>query len=274
MGVRNRLIATLLVRNGRIVQSVNFKHTNVIGNLFTAVDFFATWEVDELVILDVSRIPGGHEQFLKEVVYEVTHRCFIPITVGGWIRSVEDAQKTIRWGADKVVINTEAYRQPELIAQMAMALGSQAVVVSIDVHKGEDGDRVCIDRGKEMVKCIPIEWAKWAVDCGAGEIYLTSIDRDGSMLGYDLELTKAVSEAVSVPVIASGGVGKWEHLVDGLTIGMADAVSVANKFHFMEHSTRAAKLFLMRAGMNVRPTTFMDMGWDRRVQYQVNYRAT
>lgn len=273
MTVRNRLIATLLVRNGRIVQSVGFRHTNVIGNLFTAVDFFTTWEVDELVVLDVSREPSGHERFLKEVVNGVARRCFVPMSVGGWVRSVADAQETIRWGADKVIVNTAAYENPTLVSDMAKALGSQAVVVSIDVR----GDEVWLDRGRRRAESWgldAVDWARGAVRLGAGEIYLTSIDRDGFRLGYDLPLTRAVSEAVSVPVIASGGVGRWEHLVDGLVKGKADAVSVANRFHFSEHSTREAKLFLMRAGMNVRPTSFMDLGWDRGVEYKVDYRAT
>lgn len=274
MTVRNRLIATLLVRNGRVVQSVRFRHTNVIGSLFTAVDFFNTWEVDELVVLDVSRTPEGHGRFLTEVVDRVASRCFVPMAVGGWIRSVADAREALRHGADKVVVNTAAFQRPELLTDLASALGSQAVVASIDVLDGN----VWLDRG-QMQANYPfnfpaVAWAVGAVEHGAGEIYLTSIDRDGSRVGYDLELTRAVSEAVSVPVIASGGVGRWEHLVDGLVEGRADAVSVANAFHFTEHSTREAKLHLMRAGMNVRPTAFMDLGWDRGVEYRVDYRAT
>ena len=266
--LKKRLIPSLLVRDGRIVQSVQFRHTNVIGNVITAVDFFNGWAVDEILILDVSREHTGREEFL-DIVDELSERCFVPLCVGGWITSPGDIETLLEHGADKITVNTHAFRNPGFITEAAKVFGSQCIVVSIDVKRAADGAAmVWIDRGRESTGVAAVDWAKRAVDTGAGEILLTSIDHDGMRKGYDLPLMKSVAEAVSVPVIAFGGVGHWSHMVAGVTEGGADAVSAGNIFHFTEHSTKKAKEYLRDAGVDVRDTFFYRVSIPRRPRYK------
>jgi cyclase len=236
-----------------VVQSVQFKHTNVIHwKPLTAVDFFNQWAVDEIIILDVTRNKKKRQKFL-DVVLELSNKCFVPLTVGGWVDSVDEVLKLLRLGADKVVINTEAVRKPHLITECASVVGSQCIVVSIDVKAHDNGSyAVYIDRGREPTGLSPLEWAAKAQEKGAGEVFLNCIDRDGFRKGYDLTLLKSVVEAVDIPVIAMGGVLNWQHLVDGVIICGADAVAAANIFHYTEHSTKKAKKFMRRAGIDVR----------------------
>jgi len=249
--LKKRLIAVLILRDGLIVQSVNFKHTNVIGNAITAVDFFNKWAVDEIVLLDVSRDTGKRERFYP-IVEDLSRKCFVPLTVGGWVGDVEEMRRLLRCGADKVVINTEALRRAELIGECAAVFGSQCVVVSIDARRHGDGAyEVFVDRGREATGLSPFDWARTVEARGAGELYVTSIDHDGVRRGYDLELVRGVVEAVEIPVIAFGGVFSWQHLVDGVTAG-AEAVSAANIFHYTEHSTKKAKEYMRQAGIDVR----------------------
>jgi len=254
--VKKRLIATLLCHNGIIVQSINFKHTNAIGNAQTAVDFFSTWSVDEIVILDVSYDTEMREEF-HETIKTVSKRCFVPLSVGGWIRDVAEIRTLLASGADKVVVNTALRDDPEFVSKAAAVFGSQCIVASMDV-RGETPEtyEVFVERGRRGIGVGPVEWARHAEGLGAGEIYLTSVERDGSRLGYDLALTRMVSEAVGVPVIASGGVGNWDHLAEGVLSGHAEAVSAANIFHFTEHSTKKAKEAVAEAGVDVPPTFF------------------
>jgi cyclase len=266
--LKKRLIPSLLVRDGRIVQSVQFRHTNVIGNVITAVDFFNGWAVDEILILDVSREHTGRDEFL-DIVDELSERCFVPLTVGGWITSIQDIETLLERGADKVTVNTHAFRNPAFITEAAKVFGSQCIVVSIDVRRDESGAPIVwIDRGRQSTGTSAVEWAKRAIDAGAGEILLTSIDRDGMRNGYDLALMKSVSGAVSVPVIAFGGVGHWSHMVAGVTEGEAEAVSAGNIFHFTEHSTKKAKEYLRGAGVDVRETFFYRVSIPRRPRYK------
>jgi imidazole glycerol-phosphate synthase subunit HisF len=266
--LKKRLIPSLLVRDGRIVQSVQFRHTNVIGNVITAVDFFNGWAVDEILILDVSREHTGREEFL-DIVDELSERCFVPLCVGGWITSPGDIETLLEHGADKITVNTHAFRNPGFITEAAKVFGSQCIVVSIDVKRAADGAAmVWIDRGRESTGVAAVDWAKRAVDAGAGEILLTSIDHDGMRKGYDLPLMKSVADAVSVPVIAFGGVGHWSHMVAGVTEGGADAVSAGNIFHFTEHSTKKAKEYLRDAGVDVRDTFFYRVSIPRRPRYK------
>jgi len=271
--VKRRLIATLLTRNGRIVQSKNFKHTNVIGNAVTAVDFFNTWAVDEIVILDVSRDTNYRKSFF-EMIEKLSDRCFVPLTVGGWITSIDDIRGLLKIGADKVVINTKAVREPTFVREAADTFGTQCIVVSLDVKKEDGGDyRVYVDRASEETKYTLEECALLMQQNGAGEIYLTSIDRDGLLGGYDIEALEKVTKALDIPVIASGGVGKWEHLVAGVNEGHAMAVSAANIFHFTEHSTKVAKEFMVEAGLDVRETVYFRVGHLRKPTYEMNYRV-
>jgi cyclase len=247
-----RLVAVLIVRHGQVVQSVQFRHTNVIHwHPATAVDFFDRWSVDEIVVLDVSRDEKQRGKFLSEVE-ALARKTFVPLTVGGWIRSAGDVRDLLRLGADKACINTEAVSRPELLTECAAQFGSQCIVASIDVKTVGDGYEVYVDRGRKATGLDPRTWAQRAVAHGAGEILLNCIDRDGFRQGYDLTLLRSVVDAVDVPVVAMGGVFSWQHLVDGVRIGGADAVAAANIFHYTEHSTKKAKEFMRQAGIDVR----------------------
>ena len=269
--LKNRLIPIVIVDNGNVVQSKQFKHTNVVSNAITAVDFFNSWAVDEIIVLDVSRNRDYRKNFHK-IIEGLSKRCFIPLTVGGWIKDLDEIKKFLKEGADKVSINTEAVLHPEFVKESAEIFGSQFIVISIDVRKKESNDyEVIINRGKEGTGLDPVKWAQKVQELGAGEILLTSIDRDGTKLGYDLDLIRMVSENVSIPVIAFGGVGKWQDLVDGINIGKADAVSAANIFHYTEHSTFNAKEYMLKAGLNVRMPKFYKLPTPRRPKYNEIY---
>jgi cyclase len=248
-----RLIPVLILKDATVVQSVQFKHTNVIHwKPLTAVDFFNQWAVDEIIILDVTRDKNKRQEFM-DVVFGLSNKCFVPLSVGGWVDSIEEVLKLLRLGADKVVINTEAFRRPSLISECTATVGNQCIVISIDVKAHPDGNyEVYIDRGREPTGKNPFEWAKQAQKMGAGEIFLNCIDRDGFRQGYDLKLLKVVCQAVDIPVIAMGGVLTWDHLVDGVKVGGADAVAAANIFHYTEHATKKAKKFMRNAGIDVR----------------------
>ena len=251
--LKHRLIPVLVLRDGLVVQSIQFKHTNVIHwKPITAVDFFNRWAVDEIVILDVSKNQKQRQKFY-EVVSGLSSKCFVPLTVGGWVDSIEEVRKLLRLGADKVTINTEAVRRPALISECAGVFGSQCIVASIDVkNHGNNEYEVFIDRGSEPTGLLPLQWARQVEELGAGEIFLNCIERDGFRQGYDLALLRSVVQAVHIPVIAMGGVLTWQHLVDGIKEGGADAVAAANIFHYTEHSTKKAKDYLRQAGIDVR----------------------
>jgi len=267
--LKKRVIACLLWRDGLIVQSVNFEHTNFVGNAFTAVDFFSTWAIDEIIILDVSRDSKKRDSYY-DIVKEFSLRCSVPLTVGGKIYSTGEITRFLKIGADKVCVNTMAFKNPELIKAGAEIFGSQCIVVSIDVCGGSESNyEVCINNGQEKTGVHPYDWASQAEALGAGEIFLTSINKDGLRAGYDLQLTKGVAERVKIPVIASGGVGDWQHLVDGINIGQADAVSAANIFHYSEQSTKKAKIFMKEAGIDVREPEFYNINFPRSPKYSV-----
>ncbi|OGY92012.1 MAG: imidazole glycerol phosphate synthase subunit HisF [Candidatus Komeilibacteria bacterium RIFCSPLOWO2_02_FULL_48_11] len=262
--LKKRLIPCLLLQNGQLVKSIGFKQYQIIGNPKIAIKFFNAWAVDEIIFLDISqtsdyttllRADYNFKMFetLEEILKESAKICFVPLTVGGGIRNLEQMSGLFKSGADKVSINTAAVRQPELISAAAKKFGSQAVVVSIDVKINNKGDyEVFIDHGMAPTGLSPVAWAKKTQTLGAGEILLNSIDRDGALNGYDLELIKSVTGAVNIPVIACGGVGKWQDLVDGINIGGASAVAAANIFHFTEQSTRHAKKFMVDTGIDIR----------------------
>lgn len=269
--LKNRLIPIVIVNNGKVVQSKQFKHTNVVSNAITAVDFFNSWAVDEIIVLDVSRSIDYRDNFHR-IIEGLSKRCFIPLTVGGWIKDLDEIKRFLKEGADKVSINSEAVIHPEFVKESSKIFGSQCIVISIDVKKNESNDyEVIINRGQESTDLEPVKWAKKVQELGAGEILLTSIDRDGTKLGYDLDLIRMVSESVSIPVIAFGGVGKWQDLVDGIKIGKADAVSAANIFHYTEHSTFNAKEYMLKAGLNVRMPKFYRLPTPRKPKYNEIY---
>jgi cyclase len=250
--LKKRLIAVLILRNGQVVQSVKFKHTNVIHNdAVHAIESFSKWAVDEIVILNVSRDSSTKDQF-AELVERVSSKCFVPLAAGGWIDSECYAQKLLRSGADKLVINSALADNPDLVRKLSLKFGRQCVVASIDIKRdAEKIANVAVDRGTRIIISTPENWAEKAVDLGAGEIFFNSIDHDGARMGYDLDSLQKICTTVDIPVIAFGGVFGWHHLVEGIQVG-ASAVAVANQFHYTEQSTRKAKSYLANAGVPVR----------------------
>lgn len=268
--VKNRLIATLLVNNGVVVQTRCFKRTNMVGNAFTAVDFFNSWSVDEIIVLDITDSMGPSENFIT-IIQELSRRCFVPLSVGGKIRDIDAVHRYFRAGADKVVLNTGALKHPSLLHQVAGSYGSQCLVVSVDGALDPSlpsGYTVMIENATTNSERDLLEWVQTAVRLGAGEFLINSVDYDGDKRGYDLCLVRAVSDAVNVPVIAMGGVGEWSHLAEGILRGHASAVAAGNIFHYTEHSTKKAKEFLQRTGIPVRPTNFYKLQTPRRVRYR------
>jgi len=251
--LKRRFIAVLVIRHGQVVQSEQFRHPHVIHrDPIHAIECFNKWAVDEIVALNVSLEDETAGPFL-EVVDRISESCFVPLTVGGWIRDLDYARRLLKSGADKLIVNTQAYRDPGLIREMAYQFGSQCVVVSIDSKRDESGrELVCIDRGRELTGTPTVEWAVRAAGHGAGELFLNSIKHDGKRKGYNLEVIKRVSEAVSIPIIAFGGVFQWQDLAAGIEQAGADAVAAANILHYTEHSCRKAKRYLVEHGVAMR----------------------
>ncbi|KLU63499.1 imidazole glycerol phosphate synthase subunit HisF [Peptococcaceae bacterium CEB3] len=250
-----RIIPCLDVQGGRVVKGTNFIHLRDAGDPVELAAFYDREGADELVFLDISASHEGRKTMI-DMVRRTAEEVFIPFTIGGGLRSPEDVREVLRAGADKVSLNTAAVQNPRLIEEGALAFGSQCMVVAIDARQTEPGRwEVYIHGGRTPTGKDVLSWAREAERLGAGEILLTSMDRDGTKAGYDLELTRAVSEAVSLPVIASGGVGSLEHLAEGLTEGEADAVLAASIFHYREFSLAQAKDFLAAKGIPVRRVT-------------------
>lgn len=248
-----RIIPCLDVNNGRVVKGVNFVDLKDAGDPVEIAKAYDAAGADELVFLDITASSDGRETVI-DMVREVAKCVFIPFTVGGGIRTVEDFKALLREGADKISINSSAIANPQLIRDAADKFGSQCVVVAIDARKREDGSgwNIYKNGGRVDVGIDAIEWAKKVESLGAGEILLTSMDCDGTKAGYDLELTKAVAESVSIPVIASGGAGIVEHFKEALTDGGADAALAASLFHYKELEIRQVKEYLRDQGISVR----------------------
>ena len=249
-----RIIPCLDVDAGRVVKGVQFVGIRDAGDPVEVAKRYNEEGADELVFLDIT---ASHEQrdTMAHVVEEVASEVFIPLTVGGGVRVKDDIRRLLNAGADKVAINTAAVFNPEFVQEAADAFGSQCIVVAIDAKQvSQDPPKweIFTHGGRKPTGINAVEWAKKMVDLGAGEILLTSMDRDGTRDGFDLALTNAVSQAVSVPVIASGGVGGLQHLVDGVKEGHADAVLAASIFHFAEHSVAEAKQYMAERGVEVR----------------------
>jgi cyclase len=247
-----RIIPTLLYKDLGLVKGVAFDSWRRVGSVMQAVKVYTMREVDELVYLDVTATNDKrHPDF--EAVDELADECFMPLAVGGGVRTVEDVRRLLQVGADKVVVNTIAVENPSVLRQMAARFGSQCIVVSIDARRHFDGCyEVYTHSGAVPTGKTPVALAKEVEALGAGEILLTSIDRDGTMMGYDVELTKQVSEAVSIPVIASGGAGTYLHMADVLQRGGASAVAAASMFFYTEQTPLGAKRFLKEQGFRVR----------------------
>lgn len=248
-----RIIPCLDVNNGRVVKGVNFVNLTDAGDPVAIAEAYDAAGADELVFLDITASSDGRNTVV-DMVRRVAEKVFIPFTVGGGIRTVDDFRAILREGADKVSVNSAAIKRPELIKEAAEVFGSQCVVVAIDAKRREpfDGWNIYLNGGRVDTGIDAIEWAKKAESLGAGEILLTSMDCDGTKNGYDIELTRQISEAVSIPVIASGGAGKLEHFKDAVTEGKADAVLAASLFHFKELEIKEVKEYLQKEGISVR----------------------
>lgn len=248
-----RIIPCLDVHNGRVVKGINFVNLVDAGDPVACASAYDKAGADELVFLDITATHDNRKTVV-DMVARVAEQVFIPFTVGGGIRTVEDFRLILLAGADKIGVNSAAVRRPELITEAAMRFGSQCVVCAIDAKMREDGSGwdVYVNGGRLNTGLDAVEWAVKAEKCGAGEILLTSMDRDGTKAGYDLELTRQVAEAVNIPVIASGGAGTMEHFRDAVTIGKADAVLAASLFHFGEMKIPDLKQYLRQEGVDVR----------------------
>jgi cyclase len=246
-----RVIPCLDVDKGRVVKGVEFVNLRDAGDPVELAVRYQDEGADEIVFLDIT---ASHEK--RETVAQLARRCaddvFIPFTIGGGVRSVADAQAVLDAGADKVSVNSAAVARPELLSELAEVFGAQCVVLAIDARREEGSYGVYVNGGRTPVGRDAIEWAREGVERGAGEILLTSMDRDGTEDGYELSLTRAVSDAVDVPVIASGGAGTLEHLVDAVETGGADAVLCASIFHYGQYTVRQAKERMREAGIPVR----------------------
>jgi len=247
-----RLIPTLLLLDGRMIKTKQFGEYRDVGNPRTVAKVYDAQGVDELIFLDITA-SEENRHFVFDIIAAVAEECFIPLTVGGGIRTLEQAREMLAHGADKVAINTAAIEHPKFITEIANKFGNSTVVVSIDYKKNTEGkNEVFTHRGTEPTGLDPVEWAKEAESLGAGEILLTCIDREGMMNGYDLEVLKQVTSAVTIPVTASGGVGTIQDLVDGIVEGGASAVSAASIFHFTDQSIFKAHSHMKEKGLSVR----------------------
>lgn len=246
--LRKRLITVLTFVDGVLFRTKQFD-----PDYRYTLNFVDAWSVDEIVVLDVTRPDQGERENFFKVVRGFAERCFVPLAAGGGVRGMDDVRRLLDAGADKVTVNTGALERPELITEIASAYGAQCAVVSMDAKRDANGDsEVYSSFGSKATGLTPANWAAEAERRGAGEILVTSIDRDGSLSGYDLDLCREVATAVSVPVLIAGGAGNWKHFVEGFTEGKADGVCTANIYHFTETSIHSAKKFLSKANVPVR----------------------
>lgn len=249
--LKKRLIPSLLLLDGRCVKGRSFGNFRDTGNPLTAARVYDAQGADELIFLDIAASSERRSTTL-EIVHQVAGECFMPLCVGGGVRSIADFRTLLQAGADKVSVNTAALERPELIREAALRFGNQCVVLSIDV-RGDEGEwEVFGHSGTQSTGIDPVTWAQRAVELGAGEVLITSIDREGTMQGYDLPLTRAVADAVAVPVIAHGGCGKLEHLVDAIVEGHASAVAAASMLHFTDQSVIKSRAHMKTYGIDVR----------------------
>jgi len=250
--LKTRIIPTLLWKNFGLVKGISFDSTRRVGSVMPAIKVYNTRDVDELILLDIAATEEVREPDY-DAIEEYAAECFIPLTVGGGVKNIEMIKNLLRAGADKVVINSAAYDDPHLISQAASRFGVQCVVASIDARCNSDGKYECYSHcGKHPRSIAPKEWAMKLEDLGAGEIIITSIDKDGTMSGYDLELIRQVANNVNIPVIASGGAGNYEDLYKAICEGNASAVAAASIFHFTEQTPYEAKKYLNKNNIPIR----------------------
>jgi cyclase len=246
--LRHRVVTVLTLNDGVLFRTKLFQ-----PDYRYTLNFVDTWSIDEVVALDITRPGAGDRRSFEEAVSRLARECFVPLACGGGIRSIDDVHRLLRIGADKVVLNTGALDRPDLVTEVATLYGAQCVVLSMDVARRDDGRyEVCGEFGTRPTGLDPAAWAARAQELGAGEILVTSIERDGSLEGYDNHLNRVVSGAVTIPVLVAGGAGNWQHFSDGFQVGGASAVCTTNIYHFTETSIRSAKRYLHDAGVPVR----------------------
>lgn len=250
--LKTRLIPVLLLKDGRMIKTVRYKNYRDVGDPVTCARVYDAQGADELIFLDISA-SVENRNVLYDVVTMTAQECFMPLTVGGGLRSVADMRKMLQMGADKVSINTAAVEHPALIREASDVFGNSTIIVSIDAKLNREGKfEVYTHRATRKTGLDPVAWSKKAESLGAGEILISFVDKEGTMQGYDLELLRKISDVVKIPVIANGGVGTLQHLVDGVTQGHASAVAAASIFHFTDQSPIKAHAFMERAGLEVR----------------------
>ena len=249
--LKNRIIPCLDVKNGRVVKGINFVDLKDAGDPVEQAKIYSDGGADEICFLDITASNENRET-IYEVVKKTSEKCFVPLTVGGGVRSIDDISKLLNSGADKVSINTTAVKNSELIVKSAKKFGSQCIVVAIDAKKNNNRWQIYTHGGRNPTGIDAIEFAKKMEDSGAGELLVTSMDRDGTQIGYDIELMSNISSKVNIPIIASGGVGILDHLVDGIKLGNASAVLAASIFHYGKYSIKQAKEYLDLKGIPVR----------------------
>lgn len=249
--IKIRIIPCLDVDNGRVVKGINFINLVDAGDPVKQAKFYSENGADEITFLDIT---ATHEKrfAMVDIIERTANECLVPLTVGGGIRGVDDMKNFLSVGADKVSVNSSAIKEPKIITEGAMKFGNQCIVVAIDAKKIKNSWKVFINGGRVETGIDAIQWAKKVEKLGAGEILLTSMDRDGTKKGFDLELTKKISSSVGIPVIASGGIGKIDHFVDGVVKGGASALLAASVFHFGEFGISEVKKHLISKGINVR----------------------
>ena len=249
--LKNRIIPCLDVKNGRVVKGINFVDLQDAGDPVEQAKIYSDGGADEICFLDITA-SNENRDTIYEVVKETSKKCFVPLTVGGGVRNVEDINKLLNCGADKVSINTAAVQNTNVVIDSSKKFGSQCIVVAIDAKKNGNIWEVFTHGGRNKTGINAIDFAKKMEDSGAGELLVTSMDRDGTQEGYDIDLISKISDKVNIPLIASGGVGNLDHLVDGIKIGNASAVLAASIFHYGKHSVKEAKEYLDSKGIPVR----------------------
>jgi cyclase len=249
--LKSRIIPCLDVKNGRVVKGINFVDLKDAGDPVEQAKIYSDGGADEICFLDITASNENRET-IYDVVERTSKKCFVPLTVGGGVRSVEDINKLLNCGADKVSINTAAVENPKVIEESSKKFGSQCIVVAIDAKKKNDKWEIFTHGGRNNSGVNALEFAKKMENNGAGELLVTSMDRDGTQVGYDNELMSNITALVNIPVIASGGVGNLDHLVDGIKLGNASAVLAASIFHYGKHSVKEAKEYLASKGIPVR----------------------
>ena len=249
--LKNRIIPCLDVKNGRVVKGTNFVNLKDAGDPVEQAKIYSDGGADEICFLDITA-SNENRDTIYDVVERTSKKCFVPLTVGGGVRTVEDINKLLNCGADKVSINTAAVENPKIIEESSKKFGSQCIVVAIDAKKKNDKWEIFTHGGRNNSGINALEFAKKMENSGAGELLVTSMDRDGTQVGYDNELMSNITALVNIPVIASGGVGNLDHLVDGIKLGNASAVLAASIFHYGKHSVKEAKEYLASKGIPVR----------------------